>query len=275
MKSFKTYLTEVKTRKAMRIAASKNRLTPEKQTALQSAKKRLIARAMTADIDDQPIKAQDIARNIDKIHDLQTPRPSLGYMKYGEAIPGVARDIQALRDIPDIADRIRMDGFLSSEKPPVNPVVKQRAIDAVSTLRRVSNMGPTGLNNDYMAWQLKNVHQHIMRSRLAGAAERMGFNASDVPEFKLQKPLGGKIEKKNKIIDKNKFKFGGNKDNPNDPLHESHTMSRLRKISNKKLKELQGEYKTKYASAKKQGKEKHATEHAKELKMINKLLGER
>lgn len=58
-------------------------------------------------------------------------------------------------------------------------------------------------------------------------------------------------------------------------LYESHTMSRLRKLSNKKLKELQGEYKTKYASAKKQGKEKHATEHTKELKMINKLLGER
>ena len=237
MLKFKNYLTEISTGKAIRLARSKNASSPEAVTAVQSARKRLLARAMSSDIDGKSIRAQDIAHNIDKIDrekDVRldkiigpevSKKPGRGDDRpvgdeYKKVFP-VASDIQALRDLQDLPRRTESSPNFVDQgygaRPPAFPVILNRAIQANRAASRIRSMGPVGMNNEPTRRELQNVHNHIMRSRLAGAAERMGMNASDVPEFKPIVPLGGQYYQKNT---KNKYsKFDKNDPHgPNKPL---------------------------------------------------------
>jgi hypothetical protein len=188
MRLFKEFLLlEVKAARARRIALSKNRYSQQAQTALASARGRLMARAMAADIDNEGIRAQDIAHNVDKIEQAK----NVGIMKdpkvhttYRDTFP-VAGNIQKWNDLNDLASRVKHQGL---EVVRSNPVLKDRARDAVALNDTLRNSPPSGLNNRYMGRSLRNLHGHIMRSRVAGAAEAMGRSASEVPAFKPEPP---------------------------------------------------------------------------------------
>ena len=198
MRLSKEFLLEVKARRAMRLAQSKRRWSSDVQTAISGAEGRLAARAMTADIGGQSIKAQDIALNIDKINQAKSGFKDPLRTTHKDLFP-VAKNIQKWNDLGDLASRVRQGGM---ERIRANPVLMNRAADAVSFSRSLSNRPPVGLSNPYMSRKLRNLHGHIVRSQVAGAAEAMGRSASEVPAFKRElpppqsKPMSGNQQKK-------------------------------------------------------------------------------
>jgi len=198
MRLSKDFLLEVKARRAMRLAQSKRRWSSDVQTAISGAEGRLAARAMTADIGGQAIKAQDIALNIDKINQAKSGFKDPLRTTHKDLFP-VAKNIQKWNDLGDLASRVRQGGM---ERIRANPVLMNRAADAVSFNRSLVGKPSVGLNNPYMSRKLRNLHGHIVRSQVAGAAEAMGRSASEVPAFKRElpppqsKPMSGNQQKK-------------------------------------------------------------------------------
>ena len=197
MRLSKEFLLEVKARRAMRLAQSKRRWSPNVQTAISGAEGRLFARAMTADVGGQAMKAQDIAHNIDKIKQAKNVFNDPLRTTHKDLFP-VAKNIQKWNDLGDLASRVRQGGM---ERIRANPVLMNRAEDAISFTRSLPGKPPVGLNNAWMSRKLRNLHGHIVRSQVAGAAEAMGRSASEVPAFKPElpsppKPMSGNQQKK-------------------------------------------------------------------------------
>lgn len=218
MKSFKTILNEIKLAKARRLARAAEK--PSRgfsiadfersgriETALSAARRRLDTRAMSASIDGDHEKASAIASGMDVLtHErslartkslnktgvlnkpMEMPKRSTTEAEYYAKGPAatIEKRKTAMADLIHHANTIRGGNLLNA-----TPFVRQRVKDAVATLgSEHSSMGPGpfagAINRDIAK---RNVFNHIMRSRLAGAAVRAGFKADDVPAFEREKPI--------------------------------------------------------------------------------------
>lgn len=201
MKSFKTMLNEIKLGKARRLIGkplnrANSKRAAEIQTAINAARGRMDARAMTASIDGDHQKASQIASGIDLLSheravasrkslnatllkDKPMKMPDRDTSEGEYYATGPAANIEkrqtAMNDLlRHLPQRNPADAFITA-----TPFVQGRITDAsrvlgTNTSREISK---------------KNLFNHIMRSRLAGAAVRSGFSADDVPAFQAEKPI--------------------------------------------------------------------------------------
>lgn len=194
MKLSKEFLLELKYKKAMRRIKSKKGSFVGAQDALQRAKRRLLARAMTADIGGEGIKAQDIAHGADKIEAelsrrLSGPKSTVPVETgtFNRDIFPIVRSMQTAKDAEEISKRVIQYGVSKVRREPkwvgrAQEVALGQGDKFMGTvpLRK----GALGQFTPYLRNKIENLHGHIERSMLAGAAVRMGGKASDVPEFK-------------------------------------------------------------------------------------------
>ena len=175
MKSFIQYITELKIGKAMRRRNSKKlRYSSAVSDASVAADNRQRARAMTASMAGEHEKAGAIASVIDAASSKRNNSKTRSTFEGEKFAGGIADKVQSYQNM--ITDIKRGISSLRD-----NGVNTKMGADALKKYRSGTAKEPN--------IEDKNRYNHILRSQLATAAERLGGNASDVAPFVKEKPL--------------------------------------------------------------------------------------
>ena len=172
MKTFIQYITELKIGKAMRIRNSSKMRGGGAIEQTLAADKRQRARAMTASMAGEHEKAGAIASVIDLAASKRTGTKNRSTFEGEKFAGGIAGKVQDHQNI--ITDIKR---GLSSLRD--NGVNTKMGADALKKFRSGKMKEPNITD--------RNLHNHILRSQLATAAERLGGSASDVAPFVKEK----------------------------------------------------------------------------------------
>ena len=175
MKTFLQYITELKLNKAVRRLKSK-----DYDTSLAGfddvgrATQRQTARAMTASMAGEHEKAGAIASVIDAASSKRNNYKTRSTFEGEKFAGGIADKVQSYQNM--ITDIKRGISSLRD-----NGVNTKMGADALKKYRSGTAKEPN--------IEDKNRYNHILRSQLASAAERLGGSASDVAPFVKEKPL--------------------------------------------------------------------------------------
>ena len=172
MKTFIQFITELKIGKAMRIRNSPKMRGGGAIAQTIAANGRQRARAMTASMAGDHEKAGAIASVIDAAASKRSGTKSRSTFEGEKFAGGIADKVQDHQNM--ITDMKR--GIFSLRD---NGVINKVGADALKKYRSGKVKEPNITD--------RNLHNHILRSQLASAAERLGGSASDVAPFVKEK----------------------------------------------------------------------------------------